>query len=423
MNLRTLPFLAVCLVAGAVPVRADDWPQWQGPNRDNVSKETGLLRTWPNGGPKLLWKYEQAGAGYTGPSVVGDRLCCLGANDRGEFVFALNVKDGSRIWSTEVAPALRHERGDGPRGNPTVDGDLLFALGGQGDLVCVETATGKKRWQKSLKKDLGGEMMSGWGYSESPLVDGDRVVCTPGGKQGTLAALDRKTGKVLWRSKGLTDKAGYASIIVGRVGGVRQYIQMTDKGVAGVAPDDGRLLWRYVEPGYRTAVIPTPIFHDGYVFATAGYGAGCDLIQFVASGKGIKAEKVYANKNLVNHHGGVVLAGEHVYGYSDGRGWVCLDFQTGKVVWDEKKALGKGSLTCADGQLYCYAEDGGTLALVEASPAGWKQNGRFTIPETSSIRKPKGKFWTHPVVANGHLYLRDQDLLFCFDVKDHGASQ
>lgn len=420
---RCLLLPAVLLIL-PLPARADDWPQWQGPNRDNVSKETGLLRTWPKHGPKLLWKYEQAGAGYSGPAVVGDRLYSLGANDRNEFVFALNVKDGTRLWSTEVAPALRQDKGDGPRGNPTVDGDLLYALGGQGDLVCVETATGKKRWQKSLKKDLGGEMMSGWGYAESPLVDGDKVLCTPGGKQGTLAALDKKTGKVLWRSKGLTDKAAYSSIVVGQVGGVRQYVQLTKDGVVGVAADDGRLLWRYPEPGYRTAVIPTPIFHDGYVFATAGYGAGCDLIHLVPSGGGAKAEKVYANKNLVNHHGGVVLVGEHLYGYSDGRGWVCLDFQTGKVVWDDKKDLGKGSLTCADGQLYCYAEDSGTLALVEASPAGWKENGRFPIPEKSTIRKRGGtKFWTHPVVANGRLYLRDQDLLFCFDVKDHGASQ
>jgi outer membrane protein assembly factor BamB len=424
MKARTLPLLATCLLTGSLSVLAGDWPQWRGPDRTDVSKETGLLKTWPSQGPKRLWTYRETGAGYSCPAVVGEHLFTLGADDKSEFVIALNVKDGTKAWSTEFAPTLRQDRGDGPRGTPTVDGDLLFGISGQGELVCVDTATGKKVWQKSFKKDLGGELMSGWGYSESPLVDGDKVVCSPGGKQGTLAALDKKSGTLLWRSKDLTDKAAHSSMIVATVGGIRQYVQLTAKGVAGVAADDGRLLFCYAEAGYRTAVIPSPICHDDDVFATSGYGAGCDLIHLVPSGGAFKAEKVYANKNMVNHHGGVVLVGDDVYGYSDGRGWVCLDFKTGKVVWAEKNQLGKGSLTCADGQLYCYAENDGTVVLVEASPAGWKENGRFTIPEKSKIRKPSGtKFWTHPVVANGHLYLRDQDLLFCFDVKDHGASQ
>jgi outer membrane protein assembly factor BamB len=424
MNVRTLPLLAACLLLASASVRAGDWPQWRGPDRTDVSKETGLLKNWPSQGPKLLWTYRDTGAGYSCPAVVGEHLFTLGADNKNEFVLALNVKDGSKVWSTPYAATFQQDRGNGPRGTPTVDGDFLYAIGGQGELVCVETATGKKQWQKSLRKDLGGDMMSSWGYSESPLVDGDKVVCTPGGKQGTLAALDKKTGAVVWRSKDLTDKAAYASMIVAEVGGIRQYIQLTGNGVVGVAADDGRLLWRYPESAYRIAVIPSPIYHDGDVFATSGYGAGCDLIHLTVSGGSVKAEKVYANKNMVNHHGGVVLLGEDVYGYSDGRGWTCLDFKTGTVAWSEKNKLGKGSLTCADGQLYCYSEDGGNVVLAEASPTAWKENGRFTIPEKSTIRTKNGtKFWTHPVVANGRLYLRDQDLLFAFDVKDHAGSQ
>jgi outer membrane protein assembly factor BamB len=423
MNARTLPLLAAGLLLTALSLRASDWPQWRGPDRDDVSRETGLLKTWPKGGPKLLWTCREAGAGYSGPAVVGDRLYSLGADDKSDTIFALDVQTGKKLWSTPIAPVSVLERGDGPRGTPAVDGDLVYGLTGQGVLVCVERATGKEKWHKSLTKDLNGSLMTPkWGYSESPLVDGDKVICTPGGKDGTLAALDKTTGAVLWRSKGVTDAASFSSAIAAEVGGVRQYVQLTAKGVIGVDAKDGKLLWRYEDSGFRTAVIPTAVFHDDAVFATAGYGAGCVLLRLSPAGSGTKYEKVYANKNMVNHHGGVVLVGDHLYGYSDGKGWVCLEFKNGQVVWAEKNALEKGSLTCAGGQLYCYGENTGTVVLADASPAGWKENGRFTIPENSKIRKSGGtKFWTHPVVANGRLYVRDQDLLFCYDVKSPGA--
>jgi outer membrane protein assembly factor BamB len=211
-------------------------------------------------------------------------------------------------------------------------------------------------------------------------------------------------------------------MIAAEVGGLRQYIQMTMKGVVGVSADDGRLLWHHLQPAYRVAVIPTPIFHNDFVFVTAGYGAGCDLLHLTADGpNGTKAEKVYANKNMVNHHGGVVLVGDYLYGYSDGKGWVCQELKSGKNVWEEKKKLGKGSLTYADGHLDCYSEDNGTVVLIDASPDGWKESGRFKIPRESTRRGPKGMVWAHPVVANGRLYLRDQELLFCFDVKDRAV--
>jgi outer membrane protein assembly factor BamB len=423
MNTRTLLILAVFLCALALPVGAADWPQWRGPDRTDISKETGLLRTWPSAGPTVLWTNTNAGVGYSGVAVVGDRIYSMGARGRIEYVYALDGRTGKELWSAPVGDIFTESHGDGPRCTPTVDGDLLYALGGKSDLVCVETAQGKVRWQTNLRKNLGGDLMSGWGYTESPLVDGDKLICTPGGARGTLAALDKKTGKVLWRSKGLTDRAAHSSAISADVGNVHQYIQLTDKAIVGVAADDGRLLWRHVRDGFRIAVIPTPIFHDDYVYATAGYGAGCTLLKLTADGKSVNAEVVYENKNLANHHGGVVLMGEHIYGHTDGKGWVCQNFRTGDIVWAERKKLGKGSVTFADGRLFCYSEDQGTLVSVEATPDGWKETGRFKLPRESTKRKPSGKFWTHPVIANGRLYLRDQDLLFCFDLKDAKAAR
>ncbi|HLJ97130.1 MAG TPA: PQQ-binding-like beta-propeller repeat protein [Gemmataceae bacterium] len=419
--MRTLLILTVSVCAATMPTLAADWPQWRGPDRTDRSTETGLLKTWPQSGPPLIWTYAEAGVGYSGPAIVGDRLYAMGAEDQTEYVYALDIgsRTPKKVWSAAVGPIYQEGHGDGPRGTPTVDGDLLYAIGGKGNLVCVETATGKIRWQQSLPRDLGGRQPY-WGYTESPLIDGEKVLCTPGGPQGTIAALNKKTGEKIWQTAKLTDPAGYASMIAAEVGGLRQYIQTTMKGVAGVAADDGRLLWHYLEPAFRTAVIPTPIFHHDFVYVSSGYGAGCDLLHLIPDGpKGTKAEKVYANKNMVNHHGGVVLVGEYLYGYSDGKGWVCQEFKTGKNVWEEKRKLGKGSITYADGRLYCYSEADGTLVLIDASPDGWKEDGRFKIPRESTRRGPSGRVWTHPVIAHGQLYLRDQELLFCFDVKDH----
>jgi len=428
MMTRTASALLVCLTVISA-ARADDWPQWRGPNRDDVSKEKGLLKTWPKDGPKLLWTYKDAGAGYSGMAVVGNRVYTLFADDKNEYILALDVEKGTKVWATDIGPRLSQGMGDGPRSTPTVDGDFIYALSGKGELACVKAKDGEKVWHVSLPSDLGGKMMSGWGYSESPLVDGDKVLCTPGGEKGVLAALDKKKGTVLWRSKGKitvketeknwSDGAGYSSIMPLTIKGVKQYVQMTGAGVAGVRADDGELLWWY-EHAARTAAVPTPILHDNEVYITSGYLSGCALIKVSGEGKSFKAEKVYDNQNMVNHHGGVLQVGDYLYGYTGGneRGlhaWICQDLKSGDMKWSEEKKLGKGSVTFADDRLYMYSEDSGTVALVEANPKEWKEHGRFTVPEKSKKHRP---FWAHPTVANGKLYVRDQDLIFCYDIKD-----
>jgi outer membrane protein assembly factor BamB len=429
--MRPFALLFGCAASLAI---ASDWPQYRGPNRDDVSPETGLLQAWPAGGPPLVWTFATAGVGYSPPAVVGDRVYLTGGRDDKEYLVALDLKtakDGAvkEAWAAEIGPTFRWKGNSwsaGPSATPTVDGDAVFALGGNGDLVCVEAATGKERWRKNLPKDLdaqvnpigGGPKNLGWGFTGSPLVDGDRLVCAPGGPKGTLAALDKRTGAVLWRSAGLTDQAAYTSPMPAEIGGVRQYVVLTNQGLAGVAAADGKLLWSHRRSAaYGTEVVNTPLIRDGFIYTTVAAGnGGCELVQVEKDGDGFKARSVYANKNLTNHHGNVVLVGGHVYGASQ-NSWVCQDVKTGEVVWSERPKLAAGSVTFADGRLYCYAEADGTAALVEASPAGWKETGRFKIPRASKLRQPQGKVWTPPVVANGTLFLRDQELLFCFDVK------
>jgi len=403
-------------------VAANDWPQWRGPDRTDISKETGVLKQWPEGGPKQVWLNKDAGLGYSGFSIVAGKLFTMGARGGTEFLIALDANTGKQLWCAEIGALLTNNWGDGPRGTPTVEADRVYALGGQGTLVCCDTAGGKLIWKKTMQ-ELGGKAPS-WGYTESPLVDGKLVVCTPGGAQGAVAALDKMTGTVVWQSKEFTDPAQYSSLIAVNHNGARQYIQLTMQSVAGVAAADGKLLWRSDWPG-KVAVIPTPIFRDGCVYVASGYKVGCKQVKVAADNK---VSDVYVNTVMVNHHGGVVLVGDHLYGYSDGTGgpsggsgWVCQNFKTGEQVWVEKK-LGKGAVgCCTEGLLYCLEESNGknpaSVVLIEASPKGWKEHGRFTLDPQTAQRSPKGRIWTHPVVANGKLYLRDQELIFCFDVK------
>jgi outer membrane protein assembly factor BamB len=406
---RTLFAFSMALACGATSAHALDWPQWRGPDRTDVSKETGLQKSWPAGGPKRLWLYENAGAGYAGPAIVAGKLFTMGTRDGAEILIALDANLGKELWHSRIAGLFKESRGDGPRSTPTVDGDKVYAMSGQGNLVCASTADGRILWQQSMT-DLGGKRPQ-WGYTESPLVDGDQVVCTPGGNKGALAAFDKNSGKLRWQSADFTDVAHYSSIISESVNGASQYVQLTSQSIVGIAPKDGKVLWKTSFPG-RVAVIPTPIHRDGQVYVTAGYGVGCKSVKI---GPNNQVSTLYENKVMKNHHGGVVLVGDYLYGHAD-PGWVCQNFKSGEEVWNHR-GFGKGAIAYADGMLYCLDEGSGTVVLVEASPVGWKEHGRFKLDPQSKIRSREGRIWVHPVISNGKLYLRDQDLIFCYDVK------
>jgi outer membrane protein assembly factor BamB len=386
-----------------------DWPQWRGPDRSDVSKESGLLKTWPADGPKRVWLYENAGTGYSGPAIVGGKLYTLGTRDNHEILLVLDANTGKELWTANLGPVLSNDWGNGPRGTPTVDGDRVYAMTGVGGVYCVSIPEKKVLWNKSMT-DLGGKKPN-WGYSESVLVDGAQVVCTPGGAKGAVAALDKVTGKLLWQSEEFKDPAHYSSIVAARINDTPQYVQRTEKSVVGLSPKDGKLLWQTTFPG-RTAVIPTPIVRGNQVYVSAGYGSGCKLVTIGADNA---VTTVYENKVMKNHHGGVILVGDYLYGHGDSA-WECQDFKTGAEVWAHKE-FGKGAVGYADGMLYCLEERSGKVVLVEASPKGWKESGRFTLEPQTKIRSDKGRIWTHPVISHGKLYLRDQDLIYCFDVK------
>lgn len=430
--LRQVLVLAWLLFAQAA--WSDDWPQYRGPRRDDVSRETGLLKTWPQGGPALLWTYKNLGLGYSGLAVVGERGYSIGARGESEFLIALDLKpvhygEINEAWSATVGPLFDFKGNNwsaGPSSTPTVDGELIFALGGKGDLVCVQATDGKERWRKNLPTELeaqvnpigGGPKGLGWGFTWSPLVDGEQLICVPGGPKGTLAALNKQTGEVLWRSVEVTDQAAYTSPMLAEFGGVRQYVVLTNPGMFGVAAKDGKVLWNYRrKPAFGTEVVNSPIIHNDFVYTTVGAGQGCDLLKITRNGDQFSAESVYSNKHMTNHHGNVALIGEHIFGFSEGKGFMCQNFATGEVTWMERSKIRPCSLTYADGRIYSFTEDNGTVVLLEASTSGWSESSRFQLPQLSKLRKPSGRIWTPPVISGGRLFLRDQELLFCYDIK------
>ena len=399
---------AALIITATAQVHAD-WPRWRGALHDDHSTSTGLLKKWESSGPAKLWSNEDVGLGYSGIAVANGVIYTMGLRDATEYVIAIDAKTGKEKWSTEAGPILTNGWGDGPRSTPTVDGGKVYAMSGKGTLICVDATTGKSIWSVTMDS-LGGKV-PGWGYTESVLVDGERVVATPGGSKGTMAAFDKNTGKLLWQTADWTDPAQYSSPIPIDHGGKHQYVQLTMQSVAGVESATGAVIWKAPFPG-KTAVIPTPIYHDGHIFVAAGYGVGCKMVKL----DGTTATEVYSNTDMINHHGGVILHDGHLYGYCDGKGWTCMEFKTGTVKWQDK-SLGKGAVHLADGMLYLLDEANGNCALIEASPSGYKEHGRFKLEPQTTQRNPKGKIWVHPVVSDGVLYLRDQELLHAYNVK------
>ncbi len=399
-----------------------DWPQWRGPSRDGVSQEKGLLKAWGQGKPKLLWQAAGLGTGYSSLAIVGGRAYTMGdipddAGRRQQCIIALDLKTRKRLWSSRVGAP----HSDGARGTPTVSGGLVFAVGTDGDVVCVEAATGRPRWRVNLERDLGGRMMSSWRYSESPLVDGDRVIVTPGTASSTLVALDRSTGKLLWRcaagdiGPNGADGAGYSSAVATQVGRTRLYVQQYGRGVIGVHAGTGKLLWSYNRVACGTANIMTPVISGPYVFVSNAYRAGAACLRMDAAGDGVSVEEVYFlnARTFQNHHGGMVAVGGHVYGgHGQNAGApTCIEIATGKVMW-QASAPGRGSAAVlyADGRLV-FRYESGLVALIEATPTRYRLAGSFEPPSMA------GPAWAHPVILDGRMYLRHNDVLLCYDVK------
>ncbi|HYT89814.1 MAG TPA: PQQ-binding-like beta-propeller repeat protein [Gemmataceae bacterium] len=411
----SLALAAAVLAAHDGPTsRAEDWPQWRGPHRDGISTETGLLKHWPASGPQLLWTAKNVGRGYSSIAVAKGKIYTISDRKKDCIVLALDASNGKELWATRIASA----QGDGPRCTPTVDGERVYALSRQGELACLDTGSGAVRWRKSYKKELGGRMMSTWDYSESPLVDGDKLICTPGGDKAALVALNKLTGEVLWKAPvSNAGGAGYSSVVVTEVGGVRQYITLLGSGIVGVDANNGRLLWRYTKIANGTANIPTPIVHNDLVFCSTGYNAGAALLQLVPTSTGVQARERYFLRGnvLQNHHGGMVRVGDYIYG---GHGHnlglpFCLQMESGRFAWPPQRGPGDGSaaVVYADGMLY-FRYENGVMALVEATPKGYNMKSAFALPRF--VGTPS---WPHPVVANGCLYIRGNDVLLCYDVK------
>jgi outer membrane protein assembly factor BamB len=386
---------------------ATDWPQWRGPDRNGVSKETGLLRQWPKSGPALVWSASQLGLGYGSVAIRGDRVFVQGMKNRRSIVTSLDRATGKFVWSAVLGPSRDNDRGSGPRSTPTVDGDRVFVLTENGDLASLQAADGKIVWRRNIIDEFRGRNIN-WLLSESPLVDRDHVIVSPGGRNAGIVALDKASGKTVWTSKELSDEAGYASPVVADVQGVRTIMTLTSEAAVGVRAADGKLMWRYGNVANGTANITTPVYADGRVFFTSAYGTGGALLALSAAGEENRAKEIYFTSNMQNHHGGVVLVDGYLYGFSNSI-LTCMEFTTGKVMWRDR-SVGKGSVAYADGHLYILSENN-VVGLVEASPGGYREKGRFPVPDQG------WSSWAHPAVSGGRLYIRNQEVLASYDVR------
>jgi outer membrane protein assembly factor BamB len=393
--------LFVALASDRATVQTSDWTQWRGANRDGKSAEVGLLKTWPAQGPPLAWRTTGAGIGYSSFAASGGRLYTLGGRNQREYVIAFDASTGKRVWETPLGALFSNDRGDGPRSTPTLDGNRLYALGGSGDLVCLDVKTGKPIWAKNLMRDFGGSNIY-WGLSESPLVANDRILVQAGGRNAAIVALDKTTGSPLWRQH--SDEAGYASAVLAQVGATQQAIFFTAQRALGVSVRDGRELWSYDRVSNGTANIATPVVAGNRVFLSSDYGTGAALLELSTSG----AREVYFTRDMRNHHSTSVLVGDYLYGFS-GSILTAMKLGDGTVAWRDR-SVGKGSVIYADTRLYLYSENG-VVGLAEPTPAGYREHGRFRI-------QPGGlPTWSHPIITNGKLVLRDQDDVYAYDVR------
>jgi len=395
--------LLMCVASVSLAQSNANWPQWRGPNRDGLSKETGLLKQWPTDGPPLAWKASGAGRGYSSFSIANGKLFTMGLRGDKEFVIAFDVATGKVAWATaHPSSAFQNDRGDGPRGTPTVEGDRVYALGGNGDLSVLDARTGKMVWTKNILREFSARNIT-WGISESPLIVGNKLLVNAGGAGASIVALNKSDGSVIWKSQ--SDRAGYSSAIPVELNGGTQVVFFTHQRAVGLDLKDGRLLWEYARAANDVANAATPIARGNRIFISSDYGTGGGVVEIKPDGT---AQEIWFSKDMRNHHSSSVLVGDHLYGFSSSI-LTAIKFDTGEIAWRDR-SVGKGSLVYADGRLYLFSEQG-VVGLVEATPTGYVEKGRFRIEQGSLPT------WTHPVVAGGRLYIRDQDTIYAYDVR------
>jgi outer membrane protein assembly factor BamB len=406
MTARLIATLVATVVSAAQATAPAEWSQWRGPNRDGISPETGLLKDWPAGGPRQVWRATGVGNGYSSFSASQGRLYTLGARGNTEYVIALDRATGKKVWEYANGRRFENDRGDGPRSTPTIEDNFLYTLGGSGDLTCLDATSGQKIWSLNIVQRFGG-VNPYWGYSESPLIVGDRILVNAGGRRASIVAVNKADGKPLWQQH--NDEAGYSSPMLLRTGSLAQVIFFTGQRALAVDPRDGRLLWSYDKASNNTANIATPIVRGTRVFLSSDYGTGAALLDVKAAGNIASATELYFTRDMRNHHATSVLVGDYVYGFSSSI-LTALKFDTGDMAWRDR-SVGKGSLIYADQRLYLYSEEG-VVGLAEANPAAYREHGRFSLPQDSG--QPH---WSHPIISNGTLIVRDQDAVYAYDVR------
>lgn len=406
----TFLFSTAC---GTTAQEPDDcnWPSFHGPQRTNKSEETGLLEAWPDGGPPLLWETSGLGEGYSSVSFARGYLYTAGMVEKQTHVFAFDMngqlvwkKPNGASWETQMSHARAYT---GSRSTPTCDRDRVYHLSELGRLAAFEYHTGSEIWSMELRERFDAGIPE-YGYSESVLIEGDRLYCCPAGEKAYIICLDKHTGNVIWSNNEIPGNVGFNSLVTFDHGGYHQIAGLSSNCIYGVDAETGQLLWKVDYRNSRDNNVTDPIYHDGHLFASSGYGRGSILLKLNVDGKTIIPETLWHTELMDNHHGGVVLHEGYFYGAGhNNRGWFCLDFHTGEQLW---KVQGKGSLTFAEDRLYCL-EERGIMTLVKATPEGYETSGTFEVPGGG-----KGMYWAHPVVCDGKLFIRHTDKLFAYDI-------
>jgi outer membrane protein assembly factor BamB len=416
-EIRTMKYtLPLVLAIAAASVSVADWPQFHGPNRDNRSTDKGLLKTWPEGGPSRIWEAAGIGEGYSTVAIVGNRIYTTGAIDGDCIITALDM-DGKQVWTRKNGKAWEGSY-PGTRSIPTITDGLLYHLSGIGNLICLKADSAEAVWSTDILEKFGGRNTT-WGLAESPLVIGDKVICTPGGEDVSMVALDRMTGKVVWKCTGVGDKPGYASPILVEHQGLKQIVTAMSESIVGVRASDGKLLWRYPHKVYADENITTPIFHDGFLIVSGCVRKGTTSLQLQVSGNGCSVERHWINRTLDNKQGGIVLLDGRLYGYAETQSrsepWMCIDFKSGETVFQSAPVKSSykyknGCLTYADGMFYLFS-DNGNMSLAKPTDTDFEVTGRLKIKDPGT--RPT---WAHPVVFGGRLYIRYGDKLGVYNV-------